>query len=135
MPATAVTHLAVFGAPRISRDGSEIAMPVRKALALFVYLALEGRSSRARLAGMFWSGLDEPTARRNLRHALHRLRSAGLGDVLSPTTRHRAGRVGNDLQAFEQAAAAGRSTRRMPSGPGPCSTDSRSRTRRTSTPG
>ena len=31
---------------------------------------------------MLWSGLDEPTARRNLRHALHRLRSAGLGDVL-----------------------------------------------------
>ena len=105
----AATHLTVFGGPRISRGEREVSVPVRKALALFVYLALEGRSPRARLAAMFWSGLDEPAARRNLRHALHRLRSAGLDDVLIADDEHVAlAGVGNDLHGFDQAVAAGR---------------------------
>ena len=107
--ATPVTYLTVFGAPRISRGGREIAMPVRKALALFVFLALEGRSPRARLSALFWSELDEPTARRNLRHALHRLRAADLDDVLIADDEQVAlTGVSNDLQAFEQAVASGR---------------------------
>ncbi|MEO5882687.1 MAG: BTAD domain-containing putative transcriptional regulator, partial [Caldimonas sp.] len=103
------THLAVFGLPHISRDGRELAMPVRKALALVAFLALEGRSSRARLAEMLWSGLEADAARRNLRHVLHRLRAADLGDVLIADDEHVAlAGVSNDLQAFEQAVAAGR---------------------------
>ena len=84
----AAPHLTVFGEWRISRGEREVPVPVRKALASFVFLALEGRSTRARLAAMFWSGLDEPAARRNLRHALHRLRSAGLGDALIAEDEH-----------------------------------------------
>ncbi len=64
------------------RGAQPIAMPVRKTLALLVYLALEGRSPRDRLADLFWPELDEPTARRNLRRALHRLRTVGLREAL-----------------------------------------------------
>lgn len=84
-------------------------MPVRKALALFAFLALEGGSTRARLAAMFWSDLDAPTARRNLRHALHRLRAAGLGDALRADDEQVAlVGVSHDLQAFAEAVAADR---------------------------
>jgi DNA-binding SARP family transcriptional activator len=104
-----LTHLTVFGIPHISRDGREVAVPVRKTLALVVFLALEGRSSRARLSRMFWSGLEDAAARRNLRHALHRLRAAGLGDVLiADDEQVTLTGVSNDLQAFEQAVASGR---------------------------
>lgn len=84
-------------------------MPVRKTLALLVFLALEGRSSRARLSALFWGGLDEPAARRNLRHALHRLRAADLGGLLIADDEHVAlAGVSNDMQAFERAVASGR---------------------------
>ena len=56
---------ALFGVPRVLRGGREVALTVRKTLALFVYLALEGASSRGKLAELFWSDLDEATARRN----------------------------------------------------------------------
>lgn len=78
----ATTRVDLIGAARVVRDGRGIALPVRKSLALVVYLAVEGSASRVHLADLFWSGLDEATARRNLRRALHRLRAAGLGDVL-----------------------------------------------------
>lgn len=104
-----VTHLTVFGIPHITRGGHAVPVPVRKTLALLVFLALEGRSSRARLSALFWGGLDEPAARRNLRHALHRLRAAGLGGLLIADDEHVAlAGVSNDMQAFEQAVASGR---------------------------
>lgn len=83
-------------------------LPVRKTLALLVYLSIEGRSPRARLAELFWSGLDEATARRNLRRALHRLRAAGLGDALSADD-DSVGLVGVeiDLEAFRLAVING----------------------------
>ena len=80
MPAQ--THVALFGVPRVSRGGQALVISVRKTLALVCYVAVEGRSSRARLAELFWGDLDEATARRNLRRALHRLRTAGLGEEL-----------------------------------------------------
>lgn len=47
-------------------------LPVRKAAALAVYLALEGRTPRSKLADLLWSELGEETARRNLRQVLSR---------------------------------------------------------------
>ena len=98
-----VTRVALFGVARVLRDGREVALTVRKTLALFVYLAIEGPSSRGKLAELLWSDLDEATARRNLRRALHRLRTAGLGDVLAADdeTVALAG-VDSDLDRFER---------------------------------
>ena len=54
-----MVHLTLFGPPQLACDGRVIPLPVRKTLALVVYLAVEGRTSRARLAELFWGGLDE----------------------------------------------------------------------------
>lgn len=102
------THVALFGVPRVLQGGREVHLSVRKTLALFVYLSIEGRSPRARLAELFWSGLDEATARRNLRRALHRLRAAGLGDALSADDDSVGlAAVESDLDAFRRAVVDG----------------------------
>lgn len=56
-------------------DGMPVApLTNTKPLALWLYLALEGRVSRAALASLFWGELDDAAARANLRFALTRLR-------------------------------------------------------------
>lgn len=47
---------------------------------LLAYLAVEGPSSKARIAALFWPQVQDVPARRNLRQLLHRLRSM-LGDA------------------------------------------------------
>ncbi len=80
VPAARV-QIALLG-PFVARaDGRDVELPVKKTRALLAWLAVEGRASRQRLAGVLWGDLDEPTARRNLRRAVHRLRAAGLGDA------------------------------------------------------
>jgi DNA-binding SARP family transcriptional activator len=102
-------HLTLFGTPRIVCDGTEVALPVRKTLALVVYLAVEGRSSRVRLAELFWGDLDDARARRNLRHALHRLRTTAIGPaVVADDEQVGVVGIGNDLEAFERAVASDR---------------------------
>ena len=103
------THLSLFGSARVLRAGQPVALPVRKTLALLVYLALEGSASRALLAKLLWPDLDEAAARRNLRHALYRLRAAGLDDVLRIDNEQVLVRgLGHDLAAFDSALAADR---------------------------
>ncbi len=101
-------RVQLFGVPRVFHGDRELALTVRKTLALFVYLAVEGPTSRARLAELFWGGLDEATARRNLRRALHRLRGAGLGEVLAADD-EKVGLVGvaHGLGVFERLRGAG----------------------------
>lgn len=72
----------LLGAPCLRVDGAKCKLPSRRLLALLAYLALEGRSSRGRLATLFWGELDESSARRNLRRELARLRDAGLEALL-----------------------------------------------------
>lgn len=85
-------QLSLLGPPRLMVSGLAVAPGARKALALLAVLALEGRSSRAKLAALFWPELDGNSARRNLRRELHRLRGAGAapawqedGEVMSLT--------------------------------------------------
>lgn len=75
-------HLQLFGPPRLLRDGAEVRLTVRKSLALLAVLAIEQRVERAKLAALFWGEADSAAARRNLRRELHRLREAGLADLL-----------------------------------------------------
>ncbi|MDO9459627.1 MAG: AfsR family transcriptional regulator, partial [Alphaproteobacteria bacterium] len=75
-------QLRLLGAPQLLRDGAPVALSVRKAWALLAYLAVEGSATRSRLAGLLWSDNDEASARRNLRRELHRLREAGLADLV-----------------------------------------------------
>ncbi len=58
-------------------------LKLRKSQALLIYLALNpGGHDRSHLAGLLWGDLPEKSARRNLRHALHRLRDALAPEVL-----------------------------------------------------
>jgi DNA-binding SARP family transcriptional activator/predicted ATPase len=81
---------------------------VKKMLGLLAYLALEGPTTRARLADLFWSEIDEASARRNLRVELHRLREAGLGEHLQGEERIGLAHVQTDVQSFEEAVGSGR---------------------------
>lgn len=70
--------LRLLGSPQIGLKGETVGLPTKKVLGLVAYLALEGATSRSKLASLFWSENDEESARRNLRRELHRLRSTPL---------------------------------------------------------
>jgi predicted ATPase/DNA-binding SARP family transcriptional activator len=77
-----MSRLALFllGPPRIECNGEPIEIRRRKAMALFVYLAVTGRShSRDALATLFWPEHDQSRARAGLRRALAALKKA-LGE-------------------------------------------------------
>lgn len=96
-------RIELFGAPRVMRRDEEVRLPVKKSLALLAYLVIEGRATRAKLAALFWGDTGPEAARRNLRRELHRLREAGLGDLLAADdeTVALAPGVTSDVAAFE----------------------------------
>ena len=79
------THMYLFGAPRLERDGHTLSVPRRKTLALLAYLAVTGRmQSRETLAALFWPDYDSSSAFANLRRELSRAKELlGQGNVLN----------------------------------------------------
>src|SRR4026207_1637533 len=78
----ATLRLALLGSPTIAHADVACTFPTRKALALVIYLAVEGGShSRDKLAALFWPDSDRPHGRAMLRYTLTSLRRA-----LSETT-------------------------------------------------
>lgn len=71
-------RLRLLGKPLLTLDGHAIPVGSRKALALLAVLALEGASSRARLAALLWPDQEDASARRNLRREVFRLRNVGV---------------------------------------------------------
>jgi DNA-binding SARP family transcriptional activator len=106
-PATTI-RIELLGAPRVVKDGAAQRLPIRKSIALLALLALEGRCTRAKLATLLWDSLDDDAARRNLRRELHRLREAGLHDVLATGDDQVALAPGVHSDAAEFAAALAR---------------------------
>ncbi|MCE9658542.1 MAG: AAA family ATPase [Burkholderiales bacterium] len=102
--------LTLLGPPALRRDDVEIALPIRKSMALLLLLARQDAPlPRGRVAAMLWPGLGEPDARRNLRRELARLREAGAGDALRiDGDRLALGDVRLDVATFGEAFAAGR---------------------------
>ncbi len=78
-------HIAVLGPPDIRHGERVLSFPTRKALALLIYLAVEGGiHTRKRLSEIFWPELDAEHGRAALRATLQQLRSGlieeeGLG--------------------------------------------------------
>ncbi len=75
-------ELHLLGAPRLEKDGVEVVMDTRKALALLAYLAVSGQElPRDVLADFFWPDNDQAGARGALRRTLSTLNKAmgGLG--------------------------------------------------------
>lgn len=75
-------RIELFGAPRVLRAGADVRVPVKKAVAVLAFLAVETRATRAKVATLLWADADDEAARRNLRRELFRLREVGLGDLL-----------------------------------------------------
>jgi len=104
--------LYLFGPPRLEYDGQPIALNLRKALALLVYLAVSGQpQSRDALATLLWPDCDQSEGRTHLRRVLHRLQQA-LGDAIldaSPETirLHSTAALWLDSAAFRQHVTAG----------------------------
>jgi len=69
-----MVKIKVMGDPFIEADGTRIRLPLKKAEAIVYYLAVEGRSSREKLAYLLWGGKDESATCNNFRNALYLLR-------------------------------------------------------------
>ncbi|HSM55609.1 MAG TPA: AAA family ATPase, partial [Candidatus Sulfomarinibacteraceae bacterium] len=70
-------HLAFLGAPQVHHGPHPLSFRTQKALALLIYLAVEGEvHTREKLATLFWPDSDASAARANLRSTLMYLRKA-----------------------------------------------------------
>src|SRR2546423_11915304 len=68
-------RLAVLGPPQVVHDGRRLSFALHKALALLLYLAVEGgMHSRSKLAAFLWPDSEPHDARTALRNALTLLR-------------------------------------------------------------
>lgn len=75
-------RITCFGAPTIQYEDELLVTLTGKAQALFLYLAVTGRShTRDLLANLFWSECNNQQARNNLRYLLPKLRKL-VGDYL-----------------------------------------------------
>ncbi len=103
-------RLFLLGAPRIERNGENIELGLRKAVALIAYLAVTRQpQSRDFLATLLWPESDPITAHSNLRRALYRIHHAlGEGFLLaSPETMGIApgADLRTDVQDFDESVA------------------------------
>jgi len=107
-------RITTLGMLRLERDGTPVAVPQPKRVALLAYLALahpRGLHRRDTLLAMFWPGLPAGRARNALRQALHQLRSACGDGVLVTRGMHEVGvdsaHAWCDVHELEAAAARG----------------------------
>lgn len=77
------SELLLLGRPCLLVGGAEVTLPTRKALALLAYLALEGKTSRERMAAILWSDWSREKARRNLRQEIYRLQHSAAAPFLA----------------------------------------------------
>jgi len=71
-----------LGPVQLCRAGRPLTLGTRKAQALLMVLVLDGGAGRERLCALLWPDLDGPTARRNLRRELARVRDAGAPEAV-----------------------------------------------------
>lgn len=78
-------QMLLLQTPKIIIDGIPVTLPFKKAEGLLYYLAVKKTVSREQAAALFWSSNDEPTAKKNLRHALYTIKKTfGEEVILSP---------------------------------------------------
>ncbi len=100
-------QLLLFGPPELRLGERVVVLPTRKLLALLAYLALEGPTTRSRLAELLWDRADD-RARANLRGELYRLKKTALGSVLEDRGERLAlNGISSDIEDFERTVAHG----------------------------
>lgn len=84
LPQQGVWKLELFGRGQLV--GNDLVVQLeRKTAALFGFLALEGATSRSRLAGLLWADSTEESARNSLRQRFYRLRNLVGQDFIVST--------------------------------------------------
>jgi DNA-binding SARP family transcriptional activator len=73
--------LFLLGAPRLETPSKTLSLEGRVA-AVLAYLALEGATSKYKLAGLLWPDSGETAARNNMRQLLRRFRQAAEADII-----------------------------------------------------
>ncbi|HWG84295.1 MAG TPA: BTAD domain-containing putative transcriptional regulator, partial [Deinococcales bacterium] len=107
MPPTLTVRLVLLGGARMLAPRGEVQLH-RKAAAVLAYLALEGETTKYRLAGWLWPEVPEVTARNNMRQLLKRLRDSAGEEVVAGGDRVRlADGVSADAAELEACAFAG----------------------------
>ncbi|PYE53161.1 transcriptional activator [Deinococcus yavapaiensis KR-236] len=72
----------MLGTPTLRNVEGAVSLLDRKTSAAAAYLALEGKTSRAKLAALLWPDSQEGTARNNLSQMLRKLRLASGADLI-----------------------------------------------------
>jgi DNA-binding SARP family transcriptional activator len=109
----AAWHLELLGGVRLVGPEGPLRVE-RRTAGLLAYVALEGPTTRSRLAGLLWPESPESTARSNLRQLLRRLRATAGATLVDGTEQLAlteglvvdAARLREHLRAGELAAAA-----------------------------
>ncbi|WP_350241716.1 BTAD domain-containing putative transcriptional regulator [Deinococcus sonorensis] len=83
MPTPPLWQLHLLGQPRLISPAGEPRRCDRKPLAVLTYLAVEGSTSRSRLAGLLWPDTLESTARNNLVQLLRRMKRTYGDDLVT----------------------------------------------------
>jgi DNA-binding SARP family transcriptional activator/pimeloyl-ACP methyl ester carboxylesterase len=112
MDGTPQLDLQLFGYPEMRAGGRPVLLPLRRALAVLIYVAeAHAPVSREALASLLWPEADETAAHARLRRLLHRMHQhLGAGVIaadrsavsIAPDLQLRV-----DTQAFEQACSEG----------------------------
>jgi DNA-binding SARP family transcriptional activator len=82
LTARGVLEVRLFGAPQLILAGQTLSLPTKRALGVVAYLALEGATTRDKLAELLWDELDFENPKRNLRQELYRLAKTPIADFL-----------------------------------------------------
>src|SRR5712692_3288850 len=97
-------NLALLGPPEVRHPEQLLRFPSRKALALLIYLAVEGGAhTRQKLASLFWPESDETRSKAVLRRTLVYLRNTLQEDVAPSPFSHLI--IERDTLAFNVASA------------------------------
>lgn len=100
--------ICFLGVPRLVQNGKTSELPRERPLWLLAYLgAQEDWVSRGELSELFWPGLEESSARNNLRQLLHRARKLEWVTELEAEPEGVRWRAETDLRRFRQALGKG----------------------------
>ncbi len=82
LTARGVLEVRLFGVPQVTLAGQVVSVPTKRAWGVVAFLALEGATSRDKLAELLWDEAFTENPRRNLRQELYRLAKTPLADFL-----------------------------------------------------
>ena len=81
----ATIQVTLLNTPIIRLEGQQITFPLKKADALFFYMAVQKNVTRTELSNLLWGGQSETASRKNLRNALYVIKKAfGFDPFESP---------------------------------------------------